>query len=52
MHYTSVLCFISPESLFLNEEEGKSQAFNVVLGLWGLISLISEGNFRVGRSLV
>lgn len=47
MYYTSVLYFISLKLLFLNEEEVKSQVSKVVLGL---ISLISERNFRVGRS--
>lgn len=33
MYYTSILYFISPKLLLLNEEEEKSQTFKVVLGL-------------------
>lgn len=33
MYYTSVLYSISPKLLLLNEEEEKSQAFKVVVGL-------------------
>lgn len=37
MYYTSVLYFISPKLLLLNEEEEKSQTFQVVLRLQSLI---------------
>lgn len=51
-YYTSILYFISPKLLFLNKKAVKSQVFKVVLGLQGLISLISEGNFRIRRSSI